>query len=195
MDFITKNIWFLLFVVWGLPLGYYRSKFRKIVYQTDSWVINIKPVFWKEIKGLFGNIYPDNVKYKKFRNFYLFYLAIYALLFIAYTISTTNIGKSTFDIVKAYADPDLVQTAIDKAQKNDEVKELLGTLEQVDIMAKLEGSVKYLNNDTSVDISVRVKGSKGKGRMRIIAERNGENWEYKKIVIGIKKLKRIIKVQ
>ena len=60
MDFITKNIWFILFVIWGLPLGYYRSKFRKIVYQTDSWLINIKPLFLKEIKGLFGNIYPEN---------------------------------------------------------------------------------------------------------------------------------------
>ncbi|MGI9530546.1 hypothetical protein [Lutimonas sp.] len=84
MDFISKNIWFILFLVWGLPLGYYRSKFRKIVYQTDSWLINIKPVFWKEIQGLFGNIYPENAAYKKFRNFYLFYLIIYLLLFIVY---------------------------------------------------------------------------------------------------------------
>ncbi|MDO8896707.1 MAG: hypothetical protein Q7V19_03585, partial [Bacteroidales bacterium] len=67
MEFILKNIWLLLFVVWGLPLGYYRSKFRKIVYQTESWIINIKPVFLKEIKGLFGNTYPENLKYKKFR--------------------------------------------------------------------------------------------------------------------------------
>jgi peroxiredoxin Q/BCP len=51
MDYIVKNIWMILFVVWGLPLGYYRSKFRKIVYQTDSWIINIKPVFRKEIKA------------------------------------------------------------------------------------------------------------------------------------------------
>lgn len=93
MDFIIKNIWFILFVVWGLPLGFYRSKFRKIVYQTDSWVINIKPVFWKEIKGLFGNIFPDNPKYKKFRNFYLFYLAIYFLLFITYIIFDKNSEK------------------------------------------------------------------------------------------------------
>jgi len=90
MDFIAKNIWFILFVVWGLPLGYYRSKFRKMVYQTDSWVINIKPVFWKEIRGLFGNLYPDNLKYLKFRNFYLFYLTIYLLLFIAYIFLHTN---------------------------------------------------------------------------------------------------------
>jgi len=93
MDFIIKNSWFILFVAWGLPLTYYRSKFRKMVYQTDSWVINIKPVFWKEIKGLFGNIYPDNPKYKKFRNFYLFYLTIYLLLFIAYLVFDTNSEK------------------------------------------------------------------------------------------------------
>ncbi len=115
-------------------------------------------------------------------------------LFSIFTISTTDIGENTFDVIKAYADPDLVETALSKAQENDEVKELLGTLEQVDKMAKLEGSVKYSNNDTSVDISVRVKGSKGKGRMRILAERNGETWKYKKIVIGIKKLKRTIEI-
>jgi peroxiredoxin Q/BCP len=81
MDSIINNIWFILFVVWGLPLGYYRSKFRKIVYQTDNWTINIKPVFWKELKGLFVNLYPENRKYKKLRNFYLVYLLIYSLLF------------------------------------------------------------------------------------------------------------------
>lgn len=81
---LNKNLWFILFVAWGLPLGYYRSKFRKLVYQTDSWTINIKPVFWLEIKGLFGNIYPENKKYIRFRNFYLFYLLVYIVLFIIY---------------------------------------------------------------------------------------------------------------
>ena len=84
MAFIKDNIWLILFVIWGLPLSYYRSKFRKIVYQTDSWIINIKPVFLKELKGLFGNLYPDNYKYRKFRNFYLFYLFVYLILFILY---------------------------------------------------------------------------------------------------------------
>ena len=92
-DVFYNNIWFILFFLWGLPLGYYRSKFRKIVYQTDSWVINIKPVFGKELKGLFGNIYPDNLKYKKLRNFYLFYLAIYLVLFILYLIFNSNTEK------------------------------------------------------------------------------------------------------
>ena len=84
MTFIINNIWFILFAAWGFPMSIYRSKFRKIVYQTDSWVINIKPVFLKEIKGLFGNIFPDNQSYRKFRNFYRFYLGVYTVLFIAY---------------------------------------------------------------------------------------------------------------
>ncbi len=93
MNFIINNIWFILFVAWGLPLGYYRSKFRKMVYQTDSWVINIKPVFFKEIKGLFGNIFPNNPEYKKFKKFYLFYLIVYLLLFIAYLVFDKNAEK------------------------------------------------------------------------------------------------------
>ncbi len=88
--FILENIWLILFVAWGLPLTYYRSKFRKLVYQTDSWTINIKPVFWKELKALFGNLYPDNMKYLKFRNFYRFYLVIYLLLFTSYLTFSQN---------------------------------------------------------------------------------------------------------
>ena len=82
--FIFENIWLILFFAWGLPLTFYRSKFRKIVYQTDSWTINIKPYFGKELKALFGTMYPDNRNYLKLRNFYRFYLVIYLLLFTAY---------------------------------------------------------------------------------------------------------------
>lgn len=94
MDFLIKHSWFILFLVWGLPLSIYRSKFRKIVYQTDNWIINIKPVFWKELKALFGNIYPENKSYIKFRNFYRFYLAIYAVLFLLYFLLSDNNSNS-----------------------------------------------------------------------------------------------------
>ncbi len=84
IEFLKENIWFILFAIWGFPLSIYRSRFRKIIYQTDSWVINIKPLFIKEFKGLFGNLYPDNKDYLKQRNFYRFYLIIYAVLFLLY---------------------------------------------------------------------------------------------------------------
>jgi len=88
--FILENIWLILFIAWGLPLTFYRSKFRKIVYQTDSWTINIKPVFMKELKALFGNMYRDNLNYLKFRNFYRFYLFIYLLIFTSYLTFSQN---------------------------------------------------------------------------------------------------------
>lgn len=80
------SIWLLLFVMWGLPLTYYRSRFRKIVYQTDSWTINIKPFFIDELKALFGKMYPENKQYIRMRNFYRVYLSVYMLLFIVYLI-------------------------------------------------------------------------------------------------------------
>ena len=83
---LFQHIWLILFVLWGIPLTFYRSKFRKIVYQTNSWLINVKPLFWKEIKALFTNMYPDNRAYLKFRNFYRFYLIVYFLLFIIYLL-------------------------------------------------------------------------------------------------------------
>ena len=75
---------FVLLIIWGLPSTFLRSDFRKIVYKTNDWKINIKPVFLKEIKGLLFNIYPDDNKYLKSRNLYRRYLIIYLILFMIY---------------------------------------------------------------------------------------------------------------
>ena len=79
-----KLIIFIVLVLWGLPSTFLRSDFRKIVYKTNDWKINIKPIFLKEIKGLLFNIYPENKKYLKSRNLYRIYLLTYFILFIIY---------------------------------------------------------------------------------------------------------------
>jgi len=73
-----------LLIVWGVPSTCIRSKFRKIVYKTDDWKINIKPIFKKELIGLFSNLYPHNIEYIKTRNYYRIYLFIYIILFLIY---------------------------------------------------------------------------------------------------------------
>lgn len=83
---MSKYLLLVLFI-WGIPSTFFRSKFRKIVYQTDDWKINIKPIFIKELKGLFLNIFPENVEYIKVRNQYRLYLSVYLLLFIFYIIT------------------------------------------------------------------------------------------------------------
>mgnify|MGYP001328860665 FL=1 len=79
-----SNILLLILFIWGIPSTYFRNKFRKIVYQTNDWKINIKPVFVKELRGLFFNLFPEDKIYLKIRNQYRIYLAVYLLLFIIY---------------------------------------------------------------------------------------------------------------
>jgi peroxiredoxin Q/BCP len=76
----------ILLLIWSIPSTHYRSKFRKIVYQTEDWKINIKPLFRKELIALFGNMYPENTAYLKTRNFYRIYLAVYLVLFLMYQV-------------------------------------------------------------------------------------------------------------
>ena len=90
---IIDNIWLILFISWGLPVMNYRSKFRKMVYRTESWTINIKPVFWKELKAIFGNIFPYDKSYIRMRNFYRIYLTIYILLFAAHVTFGNSSSK------------------------------------------------------------------------------------------------------
>tara|TARA_B110000003_G_scaffold193946_1_gene192668 strand:+ start:376 stop:633 length:258 start_codon:yes stop_codon:yes gene_type:complete len=80
----TKTALIIILFVWGIPSTYFRSKFRKIVYETNDWKINIKPVFKKEILGLFLNLFPENKEYLKIRNYYRVYLFVYVFLFIVY---------------------------------------------------------------------------------------------------------------
>jgi peroxiredoxin Q/BCP len=52
-DIFEKNLLLIILILWGIPSTYFRSKFRKIVYKTEDWKINIMPFFTKEIKGFF----------------------------------------------------------------------------------------------------------------------------------------------
>jgi len=80
----TKTIILIVLFIWGIPSSFIRSKFRKIVYQTNDWKINIKPLFVKEIIALFSNMFPENSNYIKTRDYYRIYLLIYLILFLIY---------------------------------------------------------------------------------------------------------------
>ena len=80
-----NTIWIIL-LLWGIPSTYFRSRFRKIVYATDDWKINIKPLFKKELIALFTTSLPEDQAYLKARNYYRFYLVTYLILFLIYYI-------------------------------------------------------------------------------------------------------------
>jgi peroxiredoxin Q/BCP len=89
-----KTILLVLFILWGVPLMLYRSKFRRMIYRTDSWTINFKPAFLKELKGVFGNIFPYDKRYIRMRNFYRIYLLVYFSLFVAFVVTGNTTTKN-----------------------------------------------------------------------------------------------------
>jgi len=86
INILENNFLLFILILWGFPSTYFRSKFRKIVYKTEDWKINFKPLFTKEILGLFGNMYPNNKNYIKARDAYRLYLIVYFILFVIYSI-------------------------------------------------------------------------------------------------------------
>jgi len=65
-------------------------------------------VFVKEIKALFGNLFPGNKNYIKIRNFYRVYLSVYLLLFAAYmTFGNTTSKENNMEIKVGDTIPDI----------------------------------------------------------------------------------------
>ena len=75
------SVFFYALLAWGLPLGFFRSRFRKMVYRTESWTINVKPVFWRETRALLGfhDHTADELRLvRSYRLYVLVYLALLA---------------------------------------------------------------------------------------------------------------------
>lgn len=106
-----------------------------------------------------------------------------------YLFSSSGMTDHTMDFAQAYLDKPLYENAIEKAKTNKKVKEIFGELESIDKLAILEGDVAYSNGNKTVKMSVRISGSKEKGTMHILANKENENWKYKKIDIISKKQK------
>jgi hypothetical protein len=109
------------------------------------------------------------------------------LLIVASTIlfNTKIIGVGA-DITKAYLETSLYTDALQKAQADKRVSEILGTLQPIDKLSILEGAVTYTDSNQRVSSTIRVKGTKGKAKMDIKAQRVQNIWKYNQINIRIK---------
>lgn len=109
---------------------------------------------------------------------------ITAFLIVAIALLSLTSGLTNF--AQAYAEPALYENALEKARENERVNEVLGNLQPIDKLTLLEGNVVYSEDNSSVDLTFRITGSKGKGKMDISALRNNGIWEYELIKIRIK---------
>lgn len=140
-----------------------------------------------------NNLISEQSWWKKNWKWFLPTFLIMLLLAFGLLLSSSVNGNIT-DIAQAYSDNSLYEKAIEKAKTNKRVIEVIGEIEPIDKLAILEGNAIYSNNQNSVELSIRVKGSKGKGKMDISANKIGNKWEYKKINIRIKDPKEEIQI-
>lgn len=99
-----------------------------------------------------------------------------------FIVANTN-GQTAHFAQAIFGDTALFDMALEKTKEDERTVQVFGELEAIDKMAIVEGDVQYSNNNNEVQATVRVKGSKGKGKMDITATRKGDEWEYNKIVL------------
>ena len=108
-------------------------------------------------------------------------------IIITYLLASSNLGKTSTDLAQAYADTELYQEAINKANRNTRVLELIGEIQPVGKMTILNGEVQYSDNDQKVTSTVKVQGSKDNAKLDLSAYRNGDVWVYELINLRIDK--------
>jgi len=102
------------------------------------------------------------------------------------------IGNAVTDIAKVYADASVYENALDEVKANDTAIAILGTIAPIDKFAVVEGAVSYSNNNETVKITIRIKGSENKGKLDIIANKLNGDWVYELIQIRLKAPKKTI---
>jgi hypothetical protein len=115
-------------------------------------------------------------------------------IFILGFFLNSNSPESISDIVQACNDNLLYEKAIEKANSDKRTLQSIEIIQPIDKLAILEGNAVYSNNNNSVSLSIRIKGSKGNGKLDISADKIGTVWKYKRIIVRNKNTKEEIVV-
>ncbi len=124
---------------------------------------------------------------KRNKKWFISLIGLFAIIIVIFLSS--GLGEKITDISKAYADSALYENAILEVKKNEKAINALGEIKSIDKMAITEGFVNYSEDNKKVKSTIRLKGTKGQGKLDILAERDKDNWIYKEIKIRVRGLK------
>ena len=72
---------------------------------------------------------------------------------------------------------------LERAKKNEEVKEALG--EPIDASYIVQGSINLKNNDGDADLTFPISGPKGAGQVHVQGTKTNGAWSYQEISVTI----------
>lgn len=99
-------------------------------------------------------------------------------------IIVISIGILFFGLFKTINDSAPVKYTIERVEKNDEARQILGY--NIEIYGMFNGNLSLNDDGGRVDISIPIKGDKGYGKLIVKGEKYDGEWVYEDLYIIIK---------
>ena len=94
-----------------------------------------------------------------------------------------GIGAAIFGGVKLLTNSEPYEYALEAATTNEELIAIIG--EPIEADGMMQGSLNYSNGNSYADITIPLKGPKGKASVTIIGEKLDDTWEYEEFYITV----------
>lgn len=91
------------------------------------------------------------------------------------------LGSVIFGVSQAFTNSDPYKDALAKAQEDEYILEILG--EPIETNGIMNGSLKFENDEGSVDISIPIKGPDGEARVYIVGSKKDDTWTYSELYV------------
>lgn len=104
--------------------------------------------------------------------------------FVLILIVALGIGSLIFGVSKMFTSSTPFKYAMEQATSNQDVKDLIGSPIETDGI--MQGNINLSGDDGAADFKILIKGSKGKGRIVVIATKDYGKWKYEKLYVQIK---------
>ena len=95
-----------------------------------------------------------------------------------------GIGATIFGVSKLFTESAPYEYALEQASNNAEVIEYLG--ENIESNGIMQGTISLKNNTGNANITIPIKGTKGKGSVTIVGEKLDGEWVYSALFVMIK---------
>jgi len=93
------------------------------------------------------------------------------------------IATVIFGATKMMSGSEPYQDSLAKAQKNEQVIELLG--EPIETVGIMQGNISFSGNDGDADIRIPIKGPNGEGMIYVVGEKRNDVWTYSEMEVRI----------
>jgi len=95
-----------------------------------------------------------------------------------------GIGAAIFGVSKLFTESAPYEYALEQAKNDSKVIEYLGN--DIETNGIMQGNISLKNNNGNANITIPIKGTKGKGSVTIIGEKLDGEWVYEELYVTIK---------